>query len=212
MKLIVISMWVLVSHSVTGQTSDEWFRQKEKQRKYLLQQIASFKSYADHVRKGFEIAEKGLKVVRDIKDGDLGLHSDFLRSLQLVSPAIRNYARVADIIALQIQILKNTKEALKGAREMKVFSKAELEHCSIVINNLMIACLESIEELLMVISDERFEMKDDERLKRIDSLYADMQDKASFSSSFCGELALLAVQRMRELKEVDISRILNGLK
>ena len=55
-------------------------------------------------------------------------------------------------------------------------------------------------------------MKDDERLKRIDSIFADMQDKAAFSSSFSEELALLAVQRMRELKEVDISKILNGLK
>ena len=209
MKILIL---LLVTLSATGQNHDEWFRQKETQRKYLTEQIAAFKLYFDHAKKGYEIAENGLRVVRDIKDGDLDLHRAFLHSLQRINPAIKDYARVADIISLQVNIIKNAKEAIEGAKEMKVFTKGEIEYCAKVSHHLLTSCLDNIGELIVLISDGRYEMKDDERLKRVDLLYADMQDKAAFSSNFSEELALLAVQRMRELKEVDISKILSGLK
>ncbi|TMI63047.1 MAG: hypothetical protein E6H07_16750 [Bacteroidetes bacterium] len=212
MKLLLKIMLLLFANLVNGQNHDEWFNQKETQRKYLQQQIAAFKVYSEYARKGYEIAEKGLRTVSNIQDGDLDLHREFLHSMRSVNSAIKFYTRVEDIVVLQERIIKVTKETLKGAKETKVFSKGELEYCSMVIQNLLSSCLDNIQELSDVIEDEKLEMKDDERLKRIDSIFADMQDKAAFSSSFSEELALLAVQRMRELKEVDISKILNGLK
>ena len=55
-------------------------------------------------------------------------------------------------------------------------------------------------------------MKDDERLKRIDGLYADMQDKYSFAVPLVKIWDLLAVQRMREQMEINRSKIINGIK
>ncbi|MBK6993319.1 MAG: hypothetical protein IPH34_16520 [Chitinophagaceae bacterium] len=72
--------------------------------------------------------------------------------------------------------------------------------------------MKTIDELFMVITSGELEMKDDERLKRIDKLYADMQDKYSFCSSFSEEMGLLSVQRMGEQMEINRSKILNDLR
>jgi hypothetical protein len=64
----------------------------------------------------------------------------------------------------------------------------------------------------MVITSNQLEMKDDERLKRVDKLYFDMQDKYSFCSSFSEEMGLLSVQRLGEQIEIHRSKLMNGLK
>jgi hypothetical protein len=59
---------------------------------------------------------------------------------------------------------------------------------------------------------DNYQMKDDERLKRIDRIYADMQDRYSFCSSFSEEMGLLAVQRMGDQIEIKHSKLINSLK
>lgn len=180
--------------------------------KRLIEQIAALNVYIGYAQQGYSIAKKGLTAIGHIKEGDFKLHRDFISSFQTVNPAIKAYSRVADIITLQVRLLKDSKETLKGVSEARMFSAAEVDHCSAVIDRLLTSSLENVEELLDLISNARLQMKDDERLKRIDILYADMLDKHAFCSSFSEEMALQTVQRMRELKEVDFSRILNGLK
>ena len=87
-----------------------------------------------------------------------------------------------------------------------------MNYCSMVISNLLNSSLDNIEELVTIITNGEFSMKDNERIKKIDALYADMQDKYSFVSSFSEELGLLTVQRMRELHDIDISKKINGLQ
>jgi hypothetical protein len=54
-------------------------------------------------------------------------------------------------------------------------------------------------------------MIDDERIKRIDQLYTDMQDKYSFCQSFGEECSVLAIQRLSEQNEILMSKKLNGI-
>ena len=119
---------------------------------------------------------------------------------------------MADIIALQLRIIKEVKECLRGVKDARQFSTAEIDHCAIVFQNVLNASLENIEQLLDIISDGKIEMKDDERLHRIDALYADMQDKYAFCSSFSEEMAVLTVQRMQQRSEIELSKRLNGLQ
>jgi hypothetical protein len=55
-------------------------------------------------------------------------------------------------------------------------------------------------------------MKDDERIKRIDAVYADMKDKYAFTESFMSEAQLLSGQRQVEQNDVDMTEINYGLK
>jgi len=209
---ILLFMLLLFSKSVVGQNSEEWLNQKKTQEKYLKQQIAALQVYIGYAKTGYKIVNKGLTTVQNTKKGDFSLHRDFISSFKNVNPKVKSYSKVVDIIAYQLRIIKQTKEMLKGAREAGQFTDTELEYCSMVISNLLNSSLDNIEELVTIITSGELSMKDDERIKRIDVLYADMQDKYAFVSSFNEEMGLLAVQRMRELHDVDISKKLNGLQ
>jgi hypothetical protein len=212
MKKLLLLLALLSSQFCFSQTWEEWFEQKKTQKKYLLEQIAALQVYLGYVKQGYTIANKGLTTIRNIKNGDFGLHHYFFESLKSVNPRVKSYAKVADIIAYQLRIMKETKQTLQIIKELRQFTHAEIEHCSMVFNNLLTDCLKNIEELILLITADQFEMKDDERIKRIDVLYADMQNKYAFSASFSEEMGLLSVQRMREQHEVNLSKKLNGLQ
>lgn len=198
--------------TIDAQTTEEWTQQKQTQKKYLLRQIASLHTYISYVKKGYDIVSKGINTVRNIKKGDFNLHSDFFNSLKNVNPNISRYAKVADIIACQFRIIKQSKETIKGIRETKQFTNEELEYCTAVFNNLLAECIKTIDDLMMITTNGQLEMKDDERLKRIDRLYADMQDKYAFCSSFSEDMALLSMQRLGEQLEINRSKLINGFK
>lgn len=105
----------------------------------------------------------------------------------------------------QLRIIKETKKALQGIREIGQFTTNELDYCKMVFDHLLEECLKSIDELFLVITSGELEMKDNERIKRIDVLYADMQSKYSFSASFSEEMGLLSIQRMGERMEINQS-------
>ena len=55
-------------------------------------------------------------------------------------------------------------------------------------------------------------MKDDERLKRIDDLYTDMQDKYSFAKYFQSSVQTLAFSRAKGINDINTSKLLYGIK
>lgn len=212
-KLLLLCLLSVTSfHIAQAQTWDEWFKQKKTQRKYLLQQIVALKVYFGYVKKGYDIASKGLNTIRNIKNGDFNLHKDFFGSLKAVNPKIRNYGKVADIISFQLRIIKESRLTVAGVREAGQFTAEEMDYCKKVFDNLLNETLKTIDELFILITSGKLEMKDDERLKRIDALYADIQDKYAFTASFSEEMALLSVHRMRDQYEIDLSQKLFGLE
>lgn len=181
-------------------------QQKKNQIKRLLEQIAANKVYIDYLEKGYKIAHDGLQTIQKIKKGDFNLHFNFFDSLNKVNPKIKNWARVADIIAYQIRIIKRTKQTIQEIRKANQFTDDELDYCKKVFDNLLDECLKNIDELVMIITDGKVEMKDDERIKRIDRLYVDMQDKYSFTSGFSNEMGILSAQRLSEQMEINLSK------
>lgn len=205
-------MLMAVFNSAYSQTTEEWTQQKKTQKKYLLQQIAALHTYINYAKKGYNIVNKGVTTVRNIKKGDFNLHRDFFNHLKNINPKISRYVKVADIIAYQFRIIKQTKEAVTGIRATKQFTAQETDYCVAVLNNLISECGKTIDELILIITDGKLEMKDDERLKRIDALYGDMQNKYAFCSSFSEDMALLTMQRLSEQVQINYSKILNGIK
>jgi len=211
MKLLIVTA-LLISNAVYAQKWQEWTQQKKTQIKYLLQQIAANKVYLEFAQKGYTIANKGLNAIRSIKDGDFKLHHDFFGSLQTVNPKIRNYGKLVDVIVIQFRIVKLAKNSLHRIREMNQFTPQDINYCRTVFDNLARDCLKNIDELLLLITDGELTMKDDQRIRRIDALYADMQSKWGFCASFSNEMDVLSVQRIEEQMEIKHSKIINGLE
>lgn len=201
LKIILCTVvMIFLSTGVTfGQTFSEWFSQKKTQKKYLIGQIAALQLYAGYLKKGYDIADRGINTVRDIKNGEFGLHSAFMSSLNAVNPAIRNSSKVTEVIVFQLEINK----ALNGLKSNEWLSADQQSYVQDVKNKVMEECGNDLEELLLVITSGRAEMTDDERIKRLDKIYTAMQDKAAFTQSFCNHAALLINQKEHSQRSIN---------
>lgn len=185
-KLFAI-VFLLASFFAKAQTFDEFFKQKETQRKYLAEQIAAFQLYLGYVKKGITITNNGLNLVHDLKNGEFNLHSDYFSSLKNVNPKIKQYARVADIIILEKSIL-NTYNKIKAF---------------VSFQKLVDATADNIEELTTLLTNGKLEMSDKDRMERIDHIYNDMSAKHLFIISACDKIQINALQNQRDLKDIQ---------
>jgi hypothetical protein len=211
-KIVLVSLVILCANNIFAQTWEEWFNQNSTQRKYLLQQIAAFKVYSGYLSKGYSIAKNGLNTIKGFKNGDLIQHTNYFNSLVTVNPKVKRYTRVAEIIALQISIAKQSASAIKSFKRNPHFTQTEINYLQQVLNSMLADCSKNLNELFSLITDGNFQMKDDERIKAIDKLYADMQDKQQFTRSFCNSATGLSIQRSNEANEIIISKKVNGLQ
>lgn len=198
--------------AASAQALNEWVNQKSTQKKYLLQQIAALQVYINYAKKGYNIVSGGINTIRDIKKGDLNLHNTFFSSLKTINPKISRYAKVADIISYQVRIIKLARQTLQSIKEANQFSVEEIEYCKKVLDALLDDCIQSVTELLEIITPDKLQMTDDERLVRIDKLYGDMQDKFTFCNVMSEDIGLLALQRLSEQIEINRSKLINGIK
>lgn len=209
---IILLGWILcLQMNVTAQTWNEWFKQKKTQKKYHYEQIVALQMHLNNLKKGITIVYKGLTAIHNIKNGDFNLHRDFFGSLKKVNPLISNSAKVADIIAFQVYIIQNLKKINNYCKNNKSFTAEEIRYVALVYSNMLLLTDASISELLDIIRSDKSDMKDDERLNRIDKLYDDMLDKHAFVTGFGNEVVLLSHQREKEKREAEILRKLNGI-
>ncbi len=211
-KLLIVSIIILFAGTLPAQTIAEWLSQKKTQKKYLIQQIAALHVYAGYLSKGYTIVKGGLHTIQNIKDGDLHIHADHFASLLTVNLKIKHYAKVADILSMEVSIAKQTGGAMKRFNKSKQFTGEELAYLKDVSNNILQACTNNLDHLGKVITNGDLQMKDDERIQAIDKVYADMQDIQVFTSSFCNSATGLSVERNQEENDINVAKKLNGLK
>ena len=210
--LLFLLLFASAAGSLQAQTFAEWFRQKKTQKKYLLQQIAALQVYIGYAQKGYKIAKEGLTIIGSFTRGEFNLHTDYINSLKSVNPEIKHYAKVADIIALQVKIVQNYNRSYRQLNSSNAFSDNELAYISRVFSKLLDDCAKTLDELITITTYGKLEMKDDERLQKIDKLYLDMQDNFTFSQSFSNDAKVLAASRLKEKTDVQTSRALQGIK
>jgi len=188
--------------------------QSEEVQQLLLnvEKLAQFKKILQNMYDGYKILHKGYTAVKDISEGNFSLHKNFLDELLQVSPAVRKYKRITDIISYQVRIVKEYKSAFSQFKEDKQFTVQEIEYIGKVYLNLFQQSLKSLDELAMIITAGKLRMSDDERLQAIDRIYASMEDQYSFLKDFNGNTAMLSLQRKSEQAEIKMSRRISGLK
>lgn len=205
-KAIGIAILLFISLSASAQTWGEIFNQKKTQEKYLVEQIAAFQVYIDYARKGYKIASSGIGIVKDLKNGEFGLHRAFVGSLKSVNPAIKNSSKVAEIIALQFAISKGFKRL-----DNSWLSASEQDYIRAVKAKVMAESSTDLEDLLLVITSGKIEMKDDERIRRLDLIYDNIKDKAAFVQNFTGDVNILISRKKQEADEAIRTKKLYGI-
>ncbi|MEO3404991.1 TerB family tellurite resistance protein [Mucilaginibacter sp. CAU 1740] len=148
------------------------------------QKLAGLKSVLSQMHSGYEVLSKGYGAVKNVSQGNFSLHQAFLDGLLLVSPAVRKYPRVADIISDQATLFSEYKNAAKRFNSSGRFSPEELQYLSAVYSQLVDASLKSLDQLGMVMSDSQLRMSDAERLAAIDRIFLDSRNQLSYLRKF----------------------------
>ena len=206
MRKIVLGVLLVVALSTVNAQSHE-----AQQLLLNWEKLSQFKKILQNMYDGYKILHKGYTAIKDISEGNFSLHKTFLDRLLEVSPIVRKYQRVSDIISYQFMIVNEYKTAFKQFKEAGTFSPDEITHIGKVYANLLKKSGESLDELLMVITAGELRMSDDDRLNAIDRIYSSIEEQATFLKQFNSNTALLAMQRKGERTEIDLSKKLYGL-
>ena len=194
--LVLFSLLLLAGIKTNAQG---FFNQNGAWIKNQLKQIALWEIYIKDVEKGYNIAKTGLNAIDDIKRGDFQLHVDHFGALMAVNPDIRKYSRMVEILLLP--------SAIK-----KLYPKTANAYINSVFNHLMEEAVSNVDQLHILLTTDNYSMTDDERIKQVDKLYADMTDKYAFAKSFASDAGILSLQQLKEKNEIGTSRLLNNVK
>jgi hypothetical protein len=198
--LIVMILGILFPCRVAAQS------QEMQQLVLNIEKLAQFKQILADMKKGYQILNGGYTIVKDLSKGNFSLHETFLDALMQVSPTVRKYKRVGDIIKYQVLLVKEYKAAFHRFSNSGNFNADEIAYFEKVYSKLLKESLRNLDELTTVISANTLRMSDDERLAAIDKVYADMQDKLSFLRNFNNNTSVLAIQRTKERNDVNALR------
>ena len=168
-----------------------------------VEKLSQFKNILSDMKAGYQIISKGYNAVRDISKGNFSLHATFIDGLMQVSPEIRKYHKVAEIITAQGRIISEYKSAFKRFSGTGSFTATELAYISNVYRQLNGQSLQNLDALLSVVTAGILRMNDQERLQAIDRILADTEDKLSFLRHFNSQGLLLSLQRTRESSDIS---------
>ncbi len=202
----ILFVLLLASNFCFGQS------QQAKQLLLNVEKLAQLILMLQHMKNGYSILEKGYNSIKNISQGNFSLHKDFLDGLLQVSPSVKKYSKVADILHFQVKLVKESKAALAEFKSSRQFSLAEIDYMGKVYANLLGESLKVLDELAMVLTAGKLRMSDDERLKAIDGIHDEVMQQYTFLNEFNNGTAILSLQREKEKMDIDLMRKVHGIK
>jgi len=155
------------------------------------------------MKTGYTMIDGGYNEVKSIASGNLNLHTTFLNSLMMVSPAVAKYGKVAEIILEQGYIVTEYEQYYKQFTASGHFSSDELAYMLNVYTSLLQESLQNLSQLADILAGGKLRMSDDERLHAIDGIYTDTNDKLTFLRDFDQQAAILDLQRQHDLNDLN---------
>jgi hypothetical protein len=168
-----------------------------------IEKLTQLKGILSDMKAGYQIIDGGYNEVKSIENGTFNLHNTFLNGLLMVSPAVAKYGHVADIILEQGYIVTEYTRYYKQFREGGRFNADELAYMANVYTTLLQQSLQNISQLADILAGGKLRMSDDERLRAIDGIYYDTDDKLTFLRHFDQETAVLDMQRQHTLNDLS---------
>ncbi len=166
------------------------------------QKLKQLEEILDNMYKGYQVLSQGYNSIKGIAEGNYKLHQVFLDGLFAVNPAVRDYRRIPIIIDYQAKLMKEYRRAYRRFTDDPNLTADELRYLERVYTYLVNQSVKNLEELTMVVTASRLRMSDDERLRAIDRIFLDMENKLSFLRYFNNSTQLLVLQRAKENSEV----------
>jgi len=212
MKTTIILLLLAVTTTVHAQFLGGFFSQQSNKEKLMLTQIAEYEVYLHALKTGYNITETGLNAAHQLKDGTFNLHTAYFNSLEQVNPVVQNNPKGKAIISLAAKIGNLFATEVGWQQQQKQLSAAELSYLQKVQDNLLVKCQADVSETNDVLTPGKLQLTDQERLARLDKLYADMQDKYAFAASFTTKCHTLATSRAQAKNSKSQLKKLYGIQ
>ncbi len=198
LKKVLLTVLLLASLNVATMAQS----QEAQQLLLNVEKLSQMKNILSDMKKGYQIISGGYNAIKDISQGNFSLHEVFLDGLMLVSPEVKKYRRVADIISYQKSIVSEYKSAFKRFSTADVFSVEEIGYLGRVYKQLFDQSVDNLDELLMVITSSKLRMSDSERLAAIDRIFLNVEDKLVFLRDFNSKATSLSLAREKQKSEL----------
>jgi len=190
------------------------FGQVQEMQQLLLdiEKLTQMKSILSDMKTGYQIYEQGYGSISSLSKGNFNLHQTYLNGLLAISPAVKNYARIADILTMQANLISEYKRQQALFRQSGSFSVGELSYMSDVYTRLVTQTLNDAGELADVLMAGKLRMSDAERIKAIDRIYTGSSERLQFLRSFNNQGVVISLQRVKEVSDTQTLNRLYGIK
>jgi hypothetical protein len=199
-KKIIIGLLLFFSVQAHAQLSDA------QQLILDIEKLTQLKGILSDMKTGYQIYSQGYGTISGLAKGNFDLHNIYLTGLLAVSPSVRNYGRVAEIIVQQASLVSEYKRANTAFKHSGSFSAGELSYMSDVYTRLINQSLDNLDELNTILSDSKLRMSDAERIKGIDRVYASSTDQLQCLRAFNRQGVILSLQRSKDLNDTQALR------
>jgi len=176
-----------------------------------VQKLTELKTILSDMYNDYEVINKGYTDIKNIAAGNFNLHKVYLDGLLLVSPAVRDYPRIADIVNAEYSIVSEYKSASNRFRADPHFTPSEGNYLSNTYDALFQRSLKSIDELTMVTTDDQLRLSDAQRLQAIDRVYSEITGQLGFLRHLNNNTAIQAIQRAKAAGDIATLKSIYGI-
>ncbi|HNP94384.1 MAG TPA: TerB family tellurite resistance protein [Cyclobacteriaceae bacterium] len=159
------------------------------------EKLQTLEKMLDNMYMGYKILDKGYTTIKKIAEGDYSIHQAFLDGLMAVNPSVRNYKRIPFIIEYQRLLMQEYRRAWTRFKNDPNLTIDEILYIESVYRFIVQASVRNLDDLAMIITATKLRMSDDERMRAIDNIFYDMENRMVFLRGFNNDTRLLAIQR-----------------
>ena len=211
-KTTIVLSFLLFAAIIPNWVQAQSIAQELEQLQLDYQKLAGLKSILKQMYQGYEIVDKGYSAVKDVSKGNFTLHEAFLDGLMVVSPTVRKYPRVADIINDQAELVSEYRSAYGSFKQDPHFNPDEISYMTDVYDHLVSSSLSNLNTLTTIMSDNKLRMTDNERLQAIDRVSAAGHDQLTFLRQFNTNTQTVAIQRAQQANDQQTLKKLYGIR
>jgi len=167
-----------------------------------FQKLQDMKAILQDMYTSYKILDQGYTRIKKIAQGQFNLHKAFLDGLLAVSPAVKNYYRVGEIIQAEYNLVREYKASSSRAHGSGLFTDSELGYIDGIYSTLFKRSLQSIDELTMVLTDDVLRMSGAQRLAAIDRVYGEINGKLRAVRQLNNATSVQVLQREKAINDI----------
>ncbi len=158
-----------------------------------------------------EMSKLKLNEISDWVGKQRKLYADYFDELWKVKSAIEYYQRVRDIIAKQLQLVREYKAAYTLFQQDKNFTPEELDYMHNVYEGILNESIKNLDQVYFVINPFATQMTDAKRLEIINAAGDKIDQNLTDLRQFNNQNKMLSFQRAAEKKDIETTKKLYGL-